>query len=122
MSESATPLPTIEEAGQLTDADGVCLDEIREVLRRHNAMSRFGVCLLHQHFDLTPDEVLVESCDEETRTLTTKPVLRSSVEGKSLETSWRLDIREPLGRCISYCEIEDGPSGRSHVRKHRATL
>jgi hypothetical protein len=122
MSEHVLDLPNIDDVEPVSEKDKLCIQEVREVLRKHNATRRFGLCLLHEHFSLAEQEVLVESCDDENRVLTVRPVPLETVKDKVMETSWRLDIERPTGRCISYCEREDGPNGPSHVRKHRATL
>jgi hypothetical protein len=55
-------LPDIDDsdAGTLTLADQVCLEEIGDCLLRSNANSRFGVTLLHSHFLIDDDETFVE--------------------------------------------------------------
>ena len=52
-------LPTIDEVVPVGPDDEACINEIRSVLARHNALQRFGITLLHKHFDITDDEVLL---------------------------------------------------------------
>ncbi|MGA3203603.1 MAG: hypothetical protein ABSF12_14045 [Bryobacteraceae bacterium] len=92
------------------------MKEIREVLERHGALRRFGVCLLHEHFPLADDEILVESTDNDTRISTFQPVKRSDVPQGILETAWRLDIGAPTGdspipvmSCTAGCKQEYNP-------------
>ncbi|HKP14360.1 MAG TPA: hypothetical protein VJZ91_19725 [Blastocatellia bacterium] len=115
-------LPNIDEVSPLSEKDAECLSEIKQVLDKYGFLQRFGVCLLHEHFTLADDEVMVESCDEETRTLTSRPVKASEIMGHSIGTMWRLDINANISRCIQYCELEDGPNGKMHLRKHKATI
>jgi hypothetical protein len=67
-------LPNIDDTPHLDSEDERCLNEIRAVLLRHGKASRLGVAVLHQHFQLESDEVLVEHCDPSLRTLTSKPI------------------------------------------------
>jgi hypothetical protein len=84
-------LLAIEELGE---PDAACLEEVRAVLARHGALGRFGITLLHDHFDVAPNEVLLETCDERTRTLTISPQqLDPSAAGRVIETSWRFSER-----------------------------
>ena len=96
-------LSTLDETEPLCGADEACLDEIREVLARHGRLNRFGVTLLHKHFDLAEDEILVEECDEQQRTLTTSPRKASAFPlDRRIETVWRFDGLK--GRtCVRNC-------------------
>jgi hypothetical protein len=67
-------LPHLDDVRPLDATDGACLAYLHAVLARHGKEERFGVGLLHRHFDLAIDERLVETMDEVTRTLTTRPV------------------------------------------------
>jgi hypothetical protein len=66
-----------------------CLIEIQEVLKRHGALSRFGVSLLHSYFDLDDDEMMMETTDLETREQRVRPVKRSwlDAEGVTAQTT-----------------------------------
>lgn len=67
-------LPSIHDVEEINETDEQCLEEIREILEKYRKTKRFGVALLHQHFTLSDDELLVEHCDIERRTLITAPV------------------------------------------------
>jgi hypothetical protein len=85
-------LPTLDDVAPLTAEDEDCLNELRGVLARHGRLDRFGVALLHRHFDLDEGEILVEECDTTRRTLTTSP--RRSEDfppERRIETVWRFD-------------------------------
>jgi hypothetical protein len=53
-------LPDVTEVDPVDATDMAILAEIQDVLKRHNALGRFGVNLLHQHFDMADDEIMVE--------------------------------------------------------------
>jgi len=109
----------IDEVKPLSDDDKQCIAELKNVLERHGALQRFGVTLLHNHFPVYEGEVLVEECDEETRTLTLKPMSRESLnEGTLMQTNWRLDTGASVQGCVAYC-LMDG--GRHVGPKHAAT-
>lgn len=72
--------------------DMVCFQELRDVLKKYDKLDRFGLCLLHKHFDVKDGEVLVESCDVNNRTLTIQPEqvgLTANADEDLLETNWR---------------------------------
>lgn len=88
------------------ERDGALFEELREVLSKHGALARFGVTLLHRHFELAPDERLVETCDAPTRTLTLRPFKGELPPDSALmETNWRFDPtgKSPLRLCFADC-------------------
>ncbi|MEU2390636.1 hypothetical protein [Streptomyces sp. NPDC007369] len=66
---SRAPLPAFEEAEGLGPQDAEFVRDLVAVLEKHGNLDRFGLCLLHDHFPLGADEVLVETNDPRTRTL-----------------------------------------------------
>ncbi len=99
-----TALQAFEEIEPINDADLECLAEVREVLKKYGKRERFGVTLLHKHFDIAEDEILVETTDVEARLLTTKPMKKDCV-GNTVETTWMLldgENRAMLG-CRTVC-------------------
>ena len=100
-------LPDIEEVEPLSEKDDPCIRDIVDVLRRHDALTRFGITLLHKHFDTGEHEVFVESCDPNTRTLTMQPFPEEEVRQlPSKGTAWRLDTGKPVMdcKCIKYAD------------------
>lgn len=85
-----------------SETDQPLFDELYEVLKRHNALKRFGVTLLHQHFDMSPDEVLLETTDKTDRTQLIQPIPKAELANLDhIETSWRLDAGPiPVMGCI----------------------
>jgi hypothetical protein len=63
------PLPRFEEVEGLGPRDTEFVRDLVEVLERHGNLDRFGLCLLHDHFPVEADEVVVETNDPATRTL-----------------------------------------------------
>jgi len=73
------------EVELLGDRDHEVLTDRREVLRKHGATDPFGVYLLHKHFDLNENEVLMESTDAFARVTTVAVATRGSKPGRSIE-------------------------------------
>jgi len=110
MGTTLPALPDIDEVGARSEADDACFAELRAVLERHDALGRFGITLLHQHFDIGDDELLVEEVDVESRTLTICPVSRAEVTGARVkETNWRLDSDAAVSACtpVQYCYVDN---------------
>ena len=86
----------------IDDSDEECLQDLKAVLERHGKLSKFGVALLHKHFDLEDNELMVESNDPLSRTLTTRAVSSSVAEVQNLvPTLWRFD--GPSGYKCTWC-------------------
>ena len=110
-------LPEIDEVAPLDDKDAEVLSELREVLIRHGKTERFGVCLLHKHFDLRDDEVLMETTDERTRVSTLSVEPRGARTTPAIETMWRFSSRPDIvagQKCLQQCDYAGG-----HKRVHR---
>jgi hypothetical protein len=103
MDQSA--LPKIDEVAPVDEGDRAVMDEVRSVLVKHGALQRFGLTLLHSHFDLADDEILVETVDAKERKLTIRPmpVREAMAAGDPFETSWRLDSPSGEPECLLYC-------------------
>ena len=74
------PVADISAVDPLLPADLACFRELRDVLQRYGALDRFGISLIHRHFDIADDEELMEYTDVEERTLTVKPVKKSDID------------------------------------------
>lgn len=70
-------LSNINDIRPIDEKDTPCLEEIRQVLMKHNCLDRFGISLLHSHFDLADDEMLLETTDLEKREHWVRPVKTS---------------------------------------------
>jgi hypothetical protein len=81
--------------------DELCLAEIVEVLDRYGRLDRFGVVLIEPPFPVSDEEVLVESCDPNTRTLTLRPVTKEDLQGLiCVTTRWRMGAEAPEPACV----------------------
>jgi hypothetical protein len=119
-------LPDIDEVAPFggKEGDEECFAELRAVLAKYGALQRFGVTLLHQHFDISEDEVLVETVDVENRILTSTPGATNQIntQQRVIETSWRLDDPRGARRCETKCVSDVNRAGdRFHNRKHYTT-
>jgi hypothetical protein len=108
-----TTLLDITEVRPLDESDLPVLDELREVLERHGALDRFGLNLLHDHFPVADDEVLVEVCDTEQRTLTIRPLrggVADGIPGRFVETNFQF-----VPRSDADADADPDASGTSPV-------
>ena len=113
VTSARNALPHINDAMPLTNQDKSLVDEVLSVLRRHNAERRFGLVLLHQHFSIGPEEVLVETTDAQARSQLTTPMSKSDLARLDYKvTSWRLDSGEPLMHCV--CLVRGGEHSGVH--------
>ncbi|MER5520537.1 hypothetical protein [Streptomyces sp. NPDC002763] len=71
VSAPRASLPRFQEAEPLGPQDAEFVRDLAAVLARHGNLNRFGLCLLHDHFPIAADEVLVETNDSRARTLHT---------------------------------------------------
>jgi hypothetical protein len=96
------------------ESEAPLFDEIHGVLKKYGVERKYGLALLHRHFDLAEDEVLLEFTDVTNRTLTAKPALRSEVAGNAIETVWSLDSGNVVTDCIVFCYKPNG----QHIGYH----
>jgi hypothetical protein len=69
----------IDDVRPIDDTDGDCLQEIRDVLDKHGCLDRFGVALLHSHFQIDETELLLETTDVARREHWVRPVSRKGL-------------------------------------------
>jgi hypothetical protein len=87
--------------------DALCFAELRLVLEKHALLDRFGIMLLHKHFELKDDESLLETMDLASRTLTVRPVSTAAITG-AVQTQWKLSSADPLQWCSGFCHYNQG--------------
>ena len=105
----------IRDVEPRSEADDVLFREVYEVLEKHKALSRYGVTLLHKHFDVADEEMLVEATDRTARVQTIRAIQKSELANEPvIETSWRLDTGYPLTTCV--CVVSG--SDHSHQNRH----
>jgi hypothetical protein len=73
-----------------------CLRDLGSVLGRHGKQDKFGIFLLHKHFDLLPNELLFEEISEDGRISVVQPVAvdDSRVAGAE-QTGWAVNQKNP---------------------------
>lgn len=99
----------------LDDADSECLREVAAVLKKHGKEWRFGVNLLHSHFDLNDDQVLIETSDPIDQSLWIRPVSKASVANDDvIATAWCLASGEPQMGCV--CKRLGNDHAHHHMR------
>lgn len=107
----------IDEVRPLDDGDFQVLREMGDVLRKHGCTDRFGVCLLHKHFDLAEGEELVEETDVERRVSTIAVRKAASDRGSTIETLWRFTTGiNAITKCVLTCNYNWGHK-RVHVKQ-----
>lgn len=112
-------LRDINDAPPLTESDAAMVQEIVAVLKKYDALDRFGLTLLHQHFPISDDEVLLETTDINARTQLIRPVPKSSLESEAyIETSWRLDTGKSMMHCVCRVDPDTGSHNHYHSRNN----
>jgi hypothetical protein len=100
-------LPNMDgtDVGVLGEDDRACLDELGQYLVATNAWQRFGVWLLHKHFEPAPGEVFVERAIAAPRHTETTLIDRSAFPEQPLSTtSIRFD--DSVGRGVGVIGME----------------
>lgn len=100
----------VTEVDPVSEKDRETLEAIKDVLIKNNAVDRFGVHLIHKHFDLADDEIIMEYTDEEARTQFTQVEKYSEAfaTGKPLETQWRFSRETASMGCVGFCHYNNG--------------
>lgn len=90
-----------DDVRPIGEHDADCLAAIRDVLKKHGMQDRFGIALLHKHFEMSSDEILLEQNDVENRTLTIH-VVKANDELEAVGTIYRFNVTEmsPVMGCI----------------------
>jgi hypothetical protein len=106
MHNPASPLADINSTKHISDViarsslDDPLFKELAEVLKKYEAEDRFGITLLHKHFELQLDETLVEYTNEENRIQKIVVEKIAAVDqSQTIETSWSLKDGQILMRC-----------------------
>ena len=66
-------LPDVNKVLELGNGEK-WFSELRDVLKKYGALDRFGITLLHKHFEIADDEIILETTDVKKRTLFMRPV------------------------------------------------
>ena len=96
----------------LSEPDRECFDEIRSVLDSHNMLDRFGVALLHKHFEIYDGETLLEVTESDDRQLNLTTVETDSLgPNESRPTMWRLGGDTGASMVVCRCHNTYGGHG-----------
>ena len=116
-----TSLSDIDNIDPISDKDYEVLAELRSVLLKRGFHNRFGICLLHRHFDLSANEVLMETTDPEARISTLKVEDAAATSSGSIGTMWRFSPDTPplvAVKCVVRCHTAIGHTRRHMLDKH----
>ena len=117
-------VPEVEDLRPMGERDAAVLADLHEVLRKHGCVDRFGIFLIHKHFEVAPDEIVVEYTDKERREqVTVVEAARANEEPKQgtvIETAWKFDTKSPTAVtvCVLRCRYLGGHK-TVHVREGR---
>ena len=113
------PLKDIDDVEPLNEKDTPVLKDLYAVLEKHGYLDRFGITLIHKHFEIADDEILLETTDEKNRVLTMRTVKEAAPENQgSTQTMWKLQKGgdyQTMARCFASCETNiHGNHSRFH--------
>jgi hypothetical protein len=114
-------LKHVDVVEPLNHGDAACLADIRDVLYKHGKLDRLGVALLHSHFPIADDEVMLEETDEDARVQTLVPVKVSEMGPTDMGTIWKLQAGADIvamSWCRQYCKRGSVFSGGQHRKAH----
>jgi hypothetical protein len=94
---------------QLSNSEIDMMNEISQVFSKYSGKTRhFGLQLVHSHFEMDKDEILYETHDKESRTLTTKPI-KKSASLDALATAWEINKEGEIAVTSLCCTIGPPP-------------
>lgn len=109
------PIINISETEGFTALDAACFAEVRDVLSKFGLLEKYGMSLIHRHFDIEEDECLVEKVDADARTLSVQPMKKRDLQPNSTTvTMWRLTKGEKVAEIGCQCYV----SNRGHEGRH----
>lgn len=114
-------LSDVDSVVPFSDSDADCIRELRDVLIKYDCLDRFGISLLHTHFDISDDELLLETTDIPERTQLIRPVkIKDYYDGNNLSlmtTALRLVKGDTVA--VQYCGCAKDKHG--HTGGHSTT-
>lgn len=103
----------LHNVAPLSDDDVECMQQVRQVLMRHGKVDRFALHLIHKHFDLANDEILIEYSDAKMREQYFRAEkIDSDTAVSAIPTTWTLREIEPLAACKCAYRMAKGHLGR----------
>ena len=111
-------LTDIADVPKISEEDKEVLAAIRSVLVEHNALGRFGIHLLHKHFEVKEDEILVEytNVDERTHHIQVEKRTSAAEPDKRIETMWSFTADGATQVCDQQCVYNSGHQNRHYPR------
>jgi hypothetical protein len=103
----------IGDVEPIGDNDAACLEDIRLVLAKHGRLSRFGVTLLHSHFEMGDDEVLMETTDLDLREHRIRPMKVSDLEENGIVAQTTMVVFDAAGISMG-CGCDPRSTGHHH--------
>lgn len=103
----------IDTVRKIDSTDAPCLEEIRAILEKHNCLDRFGISLLHNHFDVADDEMLLETTDVAKREHWVRPVKKSELAAGNIEPQATI-LRFDNTSWSQHCGCYSHPKGHGH--------
>lgn len=102
---------------QLSNTEQEMFKEVFAVFDKYKSLTRtFGLQLVHSHFSINDDEVLLETNNEELRHLFVRPVKVTQLNKIPLATSWAKDNNGVI-KISQFCcdgpDVGDVPEGPS---------
>jgi len=110
-------LKDLGDVKPLSEADENLMRDLRDVLRKHGATERFGITLLHKHFDLMDSEMLLESTDVRARKLILHAV-PSDHGAPCISTSWKFKASGDDWLPVTDCVCPWDPLTGKHSLRH----
>jgi hypothetical protein len=107
-------LDHISDVRPIDESDAACLEEVREVLSRHGALSRFGLALLHSHFELADDEMMMETTNVGRREHWVRPVKKAWIEDNNV-TAQTTVVGFDANGYHQNCGCNPRPTGHHHL-------
>ena len=88
------------------------LKEVSLILKKYNKDKKFGIQLLHSHFNIDADEILHETNNKVKRQLLTKAIKKNKLPKGSYATSWSLDVKGMPCPLLFCCDGTDNGTGK----------
>lgn len=112
------PIKDLHDCDPLSEADLECMKDVRAALAKHGKLDRFALHLIHKHFDIAEDEILVEYSEAANREQFFRVEKASSEAAKhAVPTTWTLESMEPMARCV--CAYRQG---QGHLGRHETGI
>lgn len=98
---------------KISNADAVCLAEIREVLNKYKQVDRLGVSLLHTPFTIGEDEILMETTNNAMREHRIAPMKKADLDAAGYHSQTTILRFDNLG-WSQHCGCVSWTGGHAH--------